>query len=57
MKNLGDFIEDMSRRNPKKLGNKFWSVESRQRSKQMSDHIQNESKRKNNEGEPTTIYL
>ncbi len=57
MKNLGDFIEDMSRRNPKKFGNKFWSVEWRQRSKQMSDHIQNESKRKNNEGEPTTIYL
>jgi hypothetical protein len=57
MKNLGDFIEDMSRRNPKKFGNKFWSVESKQRSKQMSDHIQNESKQKNNEGEPTTIYL
>jgi hypothetical protein len=48
MKKLGDFIEDMSRRNPKKFGNKFWSVESRQMSKQMSDHIQNKSKRKNN---------
>jgi hypothetical protein len=32
-------------------------VESRHRSNQMSDHIQNESKWKNNEGEPTTIYL
>jgi hypothetical protein len=54
---LGDFIEDMSRRNPKKFGNKFWSGESKHRRKQMSDHIQNESKWKNNEGEPTTIYL